>query len=347
MTEITEDKVDALANELYTSLTSGLPDVPVPDFTSPDFSFEEDNDSDLYKDVPEVNIDLLTAVQLNGPGIFDKMMSAVDIHLEREFKSNRIVGAEYAKIYSAVINSIMGNAVQFALGSETAHWQAITAQMQARQAEIEVTTARVNLETAKVNAVTATYQMQQVKAQVGLTKMEIANSNAQHLMLKAQTFEQDYKNTNLLPLQKTQLDYQVNTLLVDQHELTRGQIDEQTFKVDQLLPINRDQQQYNLENILVDQHKLLQEQIEAERAKTLDTRQNGTVVVGLIGKQKAVQDQQIASFVAADQYKIAKMYFDGYVSMASVLSTVPSVPGELASAEISQVMASARGNVGL
>lgn len=421
MAQVTEDRADSIAGALYTALTDDLPAIPAVDLSSPDFTFEEDNDSALYNDIPEVSIDQLTAVQLEGPGVFDKMMAAADLHIQREFKGNRIVGADYAKVYTAIITTMMGNAVQFALGSQTAHWQAVTAQMQARQAEIEVTTARVNLETAKVNAMTATYQMEQVKAQVGLTKMEIANANMQHLLLTAQQYEQNYKNENLLPLTKAQQEYtnetllvdqhmlttgQINeqnfkvnqllpitrdqeqynldtilvdqhllltaqhyeqnyknvnllpltkaqqeytneTLLVDQHTLTTGQINELTFKVSQLLPITRDQQQYNLDTILVDQHTLIQEQIEAERAKTLNTRQNGTVVAGLIGKQKEVQDQQIASFVAADQYKIAKMYFDGHISQISILDVLPSAPAELASTEISDVMAAARAGVGL
>ena len=310
MAQVDEDRADSIAGVLYTALTDDLPAIPEVDLNGPDFTYEEDNDSALYDDIPEVNIDQLTAVQLEGPGVFDKMMAAADLHIQREFKGNRIVGADYAKVYTAIITTMMGNAVQFALGSQTAHWQAVTAQMQARQAEIEVTTARVNLETAKVNAMTATYQMQQVKAQVGLTKMEIANSNMKHLLLTAQHYEQDYKNVNLLP-------------------------------------ITRDQQQYNLDTILVDQHTLIQEQVESERAKTLNTRQNGTVVAGLIGKQKEVQDQQIASFVAADQYKIAKMYFDGHISQISILDVLPSPPAELASTEISEVMATARANVNL
>ena len=305
MAQVTEDRADSIAGVLYTALTDDLPAIPEVDLTGPDYTYEEDNESALYDDVPEVGIDQLTAVQLEGPGVFDKMMAAADLHIQREFKGNRIVGADYAKVYTAIITTMMGNAVQFALGSQTAHWQAVTAQMQARQAEIEVTTARVNLETAKVNAMTATYQMEQVKAQVGLTKMEIANTNMQHLLLTAQHYEQDYKNVNLLPLTKAQQEYTNETLLVDQHKLTTGQINEQNFKVNQLLPITRDQQQYNLDTILVDQHTLIQEQVESERAKTLNTRQDGTVVAGLIGKQKEVQDQQIASFVAADQYKIA------------------------------------------
>jgi len=347
MVQVTEDRADSLAGTLYTSLTDDLPTIPIPDFSSPDFVYEEDNDSALYADIPDVSIGTLTDVNLEGEGVFDKMMAAADLHIQREFKGQRIVGADYAKVYTAIITTMMGNAVQFSLGAQTAHWQAVTAQMQAREAEISVVTARVNLETAKINAATATYQMEQTKAQVGLTKMEIANANVQHLLIQAQFFEQDYKNVNLLPLTKAQQTYTNNVLLVDQHLLTTGQINEQNFKVNQLLPITQDQQQYNLDTILVDQHKLLQEQIESERAKTLNTRQDGTVVVGLIGKQKDVQDQQISSFVAADQYKMAKMYFDGYVSQLSVLSETPPAPTQLNQTNINQVLTDARANVGL
>ncbi len=165
--------------------------------------------------------------------------------------------------------------------------------------------------------------------------------------MTAQVYDQEYKNENLLPLTKAQQQYTLNTLLVDQHLLTTSQISELEFKVNELLPLTRDQQQYNVNTILVDQHTLLQEQIESERAKTLDTRQNGFTVAGLIGKQKDVQDQQITSFQRADEYKIAKMYFDGHISQISVLDILPDPPDELASTEINDVMAAARAAVGL
>lgn len=57
-----------------------------------------------------------TNVGLNE-GVFDQLMLAVSVHLDKEYKLNRIKGTDYAKVYVGAINSTMQYATQFLLGT--------------------------------------------------------------------------------------------------------------------------------------------------------------------------------------------------------------------------------------
>jgi len=102
--------------------------------------------------------------------------------------------------------------------------------------------------------------------------------------------------------------------------------------------------QYNLDNTMPIQLDLVREQREAERAKTLDTRSDGsTTVVGSVGKQKDLYTQQIDSFVKDAQHKTAKMYLDGFITQKTLDESLP-VPTEMEETAINAVIAGVRSN---
>jgi hypothetical protein len=63
---------------------------------------------------------------------------------------------------------------------------------------------------------------------------------------------------------------------------------------------------------------LLKEQVEAARAQTLDTRSDGTPVVGVLGKQKALYSQQITSYERDAETKAAKLFTDAWITMKTM-----------------------------
>jgi len=63
---------------------------------------------------------------------------------------------------------------------------------------------------------------------------------------------------------------------------------------------------------------LLPEQYEAARAQTLDTRSDGTPVLGILGKQKEYQDKQMD--VADTQIQLYNQQIDSYKRDAEVRS---------------------------
>lgn len=76
--------------------------------------------------------------------------------------------------------------------------------------------------------------------------------------------------------------------------------------------------QYNLANMLPQQLEVLKEQTEAQRAQTLDTRTDGTTIVGLLGKQKALYTQQITSYQRDAEVKTAKLFTDAWITQKTM-----------------------------
>lgn len=72
---------------------------------------------------------------------------------------------------------------------------------------------------------------------------------------------------------------------------------------------------YQLNFLLPAQKILLGEQMEAQRAQSADTRSDGAIVAGLLGKQKALYDQQIVSYQQDAKTKGAKIWSDAWTVM--------------------------------
>jgi hypothetical protein len=445
---VNTDNSSSLANSLFTTLTAGVTIPPSPDFSDAKYSFTADPSSVLYQDIDGATIDEVTlgAQTIGGTGAFDVFMAAMDKHLEREFKGNRITGSQYAEVYTTVSNQVMGQAVGFTLQKEQARWQAIALQMQARIAEIQATEALINLEKAKLEASNADFQLNLTAAQYALTKMQTATEEANHDATTAEvsikqfqrTYQQPadlaithYERTAVMPSTVAMNNVQLNRILPAQAAIAEfqnrvlqpieadiqilqrdriipTQADMEDFKRDELQPIELAQQQYilnsrqpaetaliqeqietqrantldtrsdgttsisgvvglqkqnltsdynlkqyNLSNTLPAQLDLIQEQItltveqgEAERAKTLNVRADGATVVGSVGKQKELYDQQIDSFIKDAQHKAGKLYLDTWITRKTLDDAVPPAI-EFEVDEVGDVLAAIRTNNGL
>ncbi|AGH07387.1 virion structural protein [Sulfitobacter phage phiCB2047-B] len=320
-----KDNSSDLANDLFTALTSGITIPDLPDFDADKFNITPDLTSDLYKDVKGVTIAEVTEKSLDGEGAFDVFMAAMDKHLEREFKGNRITGSQYAEVYTAVSNNVLNNATNFALNKDQANWAAITAQMQARIVQIQATEALINLEKTKYETIKSSYDMHLSAANYALTKMQTATEEAQHdsvtldgaiktyqlkHQMPAELAISQYERTavmpstvamnqvqvdRILPAQASISEYQnrvMQPLEADIQKLQRDRIiptqaDMEEFKRDKMQPIEFAQQQYILNARQPAEVTLIKEQIETQRANTLDTRQDGlTPISGVLGLQK-------------------------------------------------------------
>lgn len=76
--------------------------------------------------------------------------------------------------------------------------------------------------------------------------------------------------------------------------------------------------QYNLNYILPQQRLLLTEQTEVQRAQTLNTRTDGTIVAGVLGKQKDLYTQQITSYKRDAEVKAAKLFTDAWTVQKTI-----------------------------
>jgi len=330
---------DTQANTLFTSLTADAPTPPVVDLSDALFSFIPDTDSTLYGPAGQISIDDLTTGSLEGTGVFDKLMHSVDLHIQREFKSNRITGDQYATVYTEIMGGVLSNSTQFLLSQEKARWDAITAQLQGRIVEIQSTTALVELEKTKIEAAKLAFDMQNSGAQYGLTKMQIANADAQYCGTLVSTKRDQYGLDFTLPAELSIQNYQrmkvlpstvaINEMQSDRvlpaeaaikefinRELQPIEKDTQAyqlatdlpletalknFTLDSMMPVSLAQEQHKLNFQMPAQTNLLNEQKEKERAQTMETRSDGlTSVVGVIGKQK----ESLTLDIATKQYNL-------------------------------------------
>jgi len=230
---VTPTGSDDLANALLIALTKGTDfTVPDVDLNGPEFELPPSTGPN-YDSIKKLTDDDLTTGKVGGTGMFDQIMVSLAAHLKVEYTANRIAGAEYTKAYIGVIGAGLQTASQYLLAKDQSYWQAVMVQMQARAAEIEVVKARVDLEIAKATLVRSQYEAHTAEAQYGLTKMQIANADAEFANRVATTAGILYTTANLMPAQlahqkeeTTGLDY-TNTYilpaqLAHQKEVTSG-----------------------------------------------------------------------------------------------------------------------------
>ena len=358
---------DTLANELALSLQGDLITVPAVDLTGDEFSFDvtDQTGNPLFDAPTDISLDDLTDTTLDGSGVFDVMMRAVDTHIDREFEADRFTADKYAEVYTELLLGVMNNATQFVLTKDQTRFEAIRAQMEARKSQIMATSALVELETAKYQTAQMYYDMQKSGAGYALTKMQIANADAEHCMIKASTDKERFTVDKILPVTLAQEVHKLKCLLPAQTRFAEEQVESQRAQTldtrsNGLTPIagilgrqkaisilEAETRQYALDNSLPAQLALINEQREGERAKTLDTRTDGvTRVAGSVGKQKDLYTQQIDSFQKDAKHKAAKMYLDGWITQKT-LDEGLLAPTELQNDTIDTVLASLRTENGL
>ena len=336
------DNSSALANSLFTTLTAGITVPASPDFSDPKFNFEPDLTSDLYSDIVGASVSEVTDGCVDGTGAFDIFMSAMDKHLEREFKGNRLTGTQYAEAYVQIANGVMGQAVGFVLQKDQAKWAAVTAQMQARIAEIQATEALINLERTKIETAQKNFELNLTAAQYGLTKMQIASEEARHddittgvamkeyelnYGLPADVAIKVYERTAVMPSTVAMNDVQVDRILPAQaaiaefqnrvlqpleediQELQRDRVipvqaDIAEFQRDNIQPIELAQQQHILNYRQPAETALINEQVEVQRSNTLDTRQDGLTPVGGV---VAIQKRNLTADADTKDYQLASV----------------------------------------
>ena len=284
-------------NSLFQTLTAGVSfDIPQIDVTGPSFQIPGGMDSELYKQVTRIANSELTTTTLDGTGTFDVLMRGFKAHLKEEYNQSRITGAEYTKAYTALVESAMAQSVQFLLGKDASFWQAMSAQIQA-------ITAKLQLETARVRHTTAQLEALNQEATFALTKMRLANENMQYCIGK-------FNHEQMLPAQKTGQDIANRTAV---------------YNLDMIMPLQKVGLEhsnsialFNLQTMLPQQYELLVEQTEVQRAQTLDTRSDGSTVVGAVGKQKDLYSQQIKSYQRDSELKAAKLFADAWTVQKTV-----------------------------
>lgn len=103
---------------------------------------------------------------------------------------------------------------------------------------------------------------------------------------------------------------------------------------------------FNAVQMLPQQLKLLTEQTEAQRAQTLDTRTDGAVVKGSVGKQKELYSQQITSYQRDAEVKASKLFTDAWITQKTIDEGL-NPPNGFTNASIDTILTKLKSNNGL
>jgi len=178
---------DDLANNLFTELTTGIGvTLPVVDLSGAEFSTPAETGNVLYGEVNTLSEADLTTRKVDGTGVFDGLMQALNAHLRQEFEKGRITGKEYSSAYISLTTAALTTATQYLLGRDTNHWQAQLLQKQARAAEIAAVNSRLLLEITKAELSKSHILLDTAKADYASSKMSLATGDAQYCLLTAQ-----------------------------------------------------------------------------------------------------------------------------------------------------------------
>jgi hypothetical protein len=262
--------LDTTAIGLYNALIAGETfTVPVIDVSGPEYDIPGGSANPAFGQIPVVTNASLTDATANsdgktvtGTGAMDVLMNTFVLHLEREYKTGRITGAEYTKAYIASCQYAAQGGIQFLLQKDQSYWQAVTAQMGLITGRVSLAIAQTQLANAQIEANTA-------KVNYALTKAKIATENAGYISVS--------------------------------------------------------------------------EQGEAQRAQTMDTRSDGSTIVGLLGKQKALYDQQITSYKRDAEVKAGKLWIDAWITMKTIDEGLLP-PDQFTNTEINEVLATLKTN---
>lgn len=103
---------------------------------------------------------------------------------------------------------------------------------------------------------------------------------------------------------------------------------------------------FNANQMLPQQLKLLTEQTEAQRAQTLDTRTDGAIVKGSVGKQKELYSQQITSYQRDAEVKASKLFTDAWITQKTIDEGL-NPPNGFTNASIDTILTKLKSNNGL
>lgn len=151
-----------------------------------------------------IDVTSLTDGSVNGDGVFDKLMTSVTTHVERQYSNSRITGADYANVYLGSLTTVLNQSSAFLLQSEQLNKQLLLLDEQI--ANVQANTELVNVQKEKIEADTAISvkqlevlqaQIEQSNASTQLTNQQKTNAEAQYDLILKQQDKAD-KETALL-----------------------------------------------------------------------------------------------------------------------------------------------------
>lgn len=322
----------------------------------------------------DVTVD--TIVDANDAnGIFDTLMTAVEVRLKEQFDANRITGQDYANIYLGAMESAMAQSVALALGAVTANKQADlltqqiltevenTLRMNAETAGVVQNTALTLAQTNKVNAEELLVD-QQLLTEVQKTLLTTANTTlatAQGVLTSQQNLS-EIQNTALITANTANVN--ATTTLTTNKAATElsnnlgvvsntAKTDNETIRIasETTLLGNKNLTEVQTTGKVTEEKLLLAQKVETEKAQIDDTPTGGLVgtdfVTGIVGAQRLLYEAQKDGFARDAEQKLLKIMYDGWAVFRSTATDAPALPTEGGDPGINAVLVKTKAGVGV
>ena len=280
-----------------------------------------------------VTLPQLTEATLTGAGVFDVLMKAAAVHLEDQFKKDRIKGSEYSTVYLGGMEAVLATSIAFLLQKDKNTLDSYLVEQQILLAQIEVQKAQAQLllltqsllkvpaEIALLEAQTAIAvqqklnliaealnipkQGQMIDAQKGQVTQQIANLTAEGLNIPKQGLLVDAQKGQVLQntanMTSEKLGIEAKTLLTTAQKANA--VVEGTVLVAQECKLRAEFDVLMTTNLKTQQENaLLLWKTNTEKAQTLAL---GVDVDSVIGKQKALYGAQTSGFGRDAEQKAA------------------------------------------
>ena len=125
---------------------------------------------------------------LSGKGVLDEVMKAVDEHLLREYKSQRITGSSYSTAYIQALNTVIQSSTQFALAGAESYWKAKLAEAEYRHAEAQILKALAEIDNQRLQAKIQERELELKEKELMLKEKEIAQKDEEIANMKYQAW---------------------------------------------------------------------------------------------------------------------------------------------------------------
>lgn len=313
----------------------------------------------------EILIGDVTSGTLPGLGVFDELMTANQVRLDKQYDQNRLRGPDYAKVYLGSMEAIMAQSIQFLLGRQQADKQAelldaqkdktleeillVREQVKHTAADTELINAKIITESLQAELVAAQirkmeYEIKLVLAQIdkmvldsALVNVQIEKVKADILLVEAQIekmlFERDLTQAQIWSERaKVSTDCSITVAPIAVGGLIKGQLDKL------------------LADITLMKYKGITEQAQTDgvvhEGTTADPVQTGDIA-GILGKQMRLYQKQTDGYDRDAEQKILKMHADVWNAQRMTDENLPVCETGFETTEIRRVNDKAKEGIGI
>lgn len=142
----------------------------------------------------EIVTDDITIGKIKGTGVFDEIMTTIQVRLDEQFSKQRIKGSEYSKVYLGAMEAAMSQSIQFLLGRQQADKQAELLEQQVLKAVKEVELMDKTIEKADSEICILAQQCINEEKKGRILEQELLNLGQDFVIKKAQFLAENAKS---------------------------------------------------------------------------------------------------------------------------------------------------------